>query len=1101
MKSAIVVPNASRQVAATLLVVGWCAGLCPLIAQTTPPQGSFTMAQTISDGAQRTTLAFDGLAIMTGNLEAQSFFPPGKVADYTGFQYLRDNDPDNMGHNTSFLTRVANNVIYLLNDSQFTQLVTLAVAQQDPVNRYGYKRYPLMKAFRRLLDGDVPVGATGLNLDAVKQASRALYLLDGQISFDRALLYAKIYSSMASNQLAYLDAMKGVGWNSWPDITNDQIKTKMQGLPQGSAVAVMTYASDIFSWYAGSLDADVYFCPERHGTYFGGFYIKDAPAVGHEGYSISEQLTATAGSALCDSAQGYVTSNQAAWMSSLVATQRNNLYAGTTNIVQTRTQIATWLRSLRTSLASSNTVKAQVLTLSGTYGDLDGENNYNYTTVFAQVYSTLTTGQRTNLAALRQSIMSGTYSNGTPFDYTVCTTPFLYSDVITNASVLAPYVDDTDYLFSFASPTASFSATPTNGIGPLTVTFSDISAGSISNRYWSWGDGLTTNTTATSLTHTYSGSGTSTVMLIVSGPGGSSTNTIANYIRVIPVYTLLYAAGPNGTISGTTSQLVAAGASGAVVAAVPNPGYHFVDWSDSSTPNPRTDAKVSDNIGVTANFAINTYTLTYAAGPNGTISGTSLQTVDYGASGSAVTALPNAGYHFVNWDDSSPANPRTDAAVTTNISVAANFAPNPPGAAFTVNSRNGAGPLTVTFTDTSTGIITSRLWTFGDGETSTAGSPSHTYTNAGLFTVSLQVIGPGGTDTFNQSDLVTVIDTNVPPDTTPPVLAILNPADQQVFTNAGITVAGTASDASGLQSVTINGVGASLVGTNWSLPVLLSRGTNAFTVIATDQTPGFNTVTQHVRAVYTEPPSNRPPVINVAPSVTNALLIVSNQVIVISGATNLFTVTASDPDNNPLLYQWVFGDGITNAPSALSFAAHAYASSNCGPYAAAVTVSDGQFSVSSNLTVTVACALLTNKPLWQLTATVHFPQRSNDTAHLVARLDLGSEFSVTNQRVTVDIGGAQRFFTLDSKGRSGGPLGVCRLTYNKRTALWTITTTLSRGAWRDPWDTYGLQNDNIAARAGEQVMLPVAVMIGNEAFAAEPRLHYTAIKNRFGTAK
>jgi hypothetical protein len=135
-----------------------------------PP--AFTMAQTLSDGAQRTTLAFSGLAMMTGNLEAQSFFPPGKVADYTGFQYLRDNDPDNMGHNTSFLTRVANNVIYILSDSQFNQLKALAVAQQDQINLYGYKRFALMKAFRRLLEGDIPSGSSGLNLNAVKQASR-----------------------------------------------------------------------------------------------------------------------------------------------------------------------------------------------------------------------------------------------------------------------------------------------------------------------------------------------------------------------------------------------------------------------------------------------------------------------------------------------------------------------------------------------------------------------------------------------------------------------------------------------------------------------------------------------------------------------------------------------------------------------------------------------------------------------------------------------------------------------------------------------------------------------------------------------------------------
>ena len=407
----------------------------------------FTIEDTISDGAQRTTLAFAGLGMMTGNLDAQSFFPPGKVADYTGFQYLRDNDPDSMGHNTSFLTRVANNVIYILNDSQFAQLKTVAVAQQDQINLYGYKRFPLMKAFRRLLEGDIPEGSTGLNLNAVKQASRELYLIDGQISFDRALLYANILSSLDSTQMDYLAAMKGKGWSSWPDITNEMIKTKMAGLPQGTAVAVMTYASDLFSWYAGSVDADMYFCPERQGTYYGSFYIKDAPAVGHEGYSIDEQLTATAGSALCDSSKGYVTQAQADVISSLVDTQRDNLYAGSTNIVQVRTEIATLLRSLLISTASSDSVEAQVLELSGVYGDLDGENNYYYANVFTQVYSTLTTEQMTKLAALRKSIMSGTYEDGTPFDYSVCTTPFLYSNVITDLSLLNPYISDTDYLF------------------------------------------------------------------------------------------------------------------------------------------------------------------------------------------------------------------------------------------------------------------------------------------------------------------------------------------------------------------------------------------------------------------------------------------------------------------------------------------------------------------------------------------------------------------------------------------------------------------------------------------------------------------------------
>ena len=43
---------------------------------------------------------------------------------------------------------------------------------------------------------------------------------------------------------------------------------------------------------------------------------------------------------------------------------------------------------------------------------------------------------------------AGDYSDGTPFDFTVCLTPFLYSDVITDTSVLAFYIGNTDYLFS-----------------------------------------------------------------------------------------------------------------------------------------------------------------------------------------------------------------------------------------------------------------------------------------------------------------------------------------------------------------------------------------------------------------------------------------------------------------------------------------------------------------------------------------------------------------------------------------------------------------------------------------------------------------------------
>ncbi|MCE1228585.1 MAG: PKD domain-containing protein [Firmicutes bacterium] len=420
-------------------------------------QPAFNLYQGISDEAQGKTISFSGFAMLTGNLYAQTFFPPGKVADYTGFQYLRDNDPSGMGHNTSFVTRVACNVIKILTPEQLNQLAVLAVNQKADFQSYGYKRYTLMKAFRRLLDGDLPAGTTELNVDAIKAYSNALYQIDGQISYDRALLYATIIKGMSPDQLAYLDAMKGQGWANWPDITMDMVRDKLNALPRDINVLVMTYAGDIYSWYTGSVDADVYFCPERHGTYYGGFYMKDAPAIGHEGYSISTTLTAEAGAVLLGldssnkSAIGkapyYITQVQADQMASLAVLQKNNLHAGTPSIVALRTQIATLLRTLLKPGTDAASVRNQVLALSGTYGDLDGENNSHYASVFASVFKSLSSDQKAALQALRSSIMKGTYADGTPFDFTNCTTFYLYSDVVTANDVAAYVGAATDGLF------------------------------------------------------------------------------------------------------------------------------------------------------------------------------------------------------------------------------------------------------------------------------------------------------------------------------------------------------------------------------------------------------------------------------------------------------------------------------------------------------------------------------------------------------------------------------------------------------------------------------------------------------------------------------
>ena len=78
-----------------------------------------------------------------------------------------------------------------------------------------------------------------------------------------------------------------------------------------------------------------------------------------------------------------------------------------------------------------------------------------------------------------------------------------------------------------------------------------------------------------------------------------------------------------------------------------------------------------------------------------------------------------------------------------------------PTANFTSTPTSGTAPLTVTFTDTSTGNITTWSWNFGDGTTSIAKNAAKTYTNPGSYTVGLTVTGPAGSNTATRIISVT----------------------------------------------------------------------------------------------------------------------------------------------------------------------------------------------------------------------------------------------------------------------------------------------------------------------------------------------------------
>ncbi|RLD01404.1 MAG: hypothetical protein DRI32_09480, partial [Chloroflexi bacterium] len=157
-----------------------------------------------------------------------------------------------------------------------------------------------------------------------------------------------------------------------------------------------------------------------------------------------------------------------------------------------------------------------------------------------------------------------------------------------------------------------------------------------------------------------------------------SANTTVMPEFAIQTYTLTYTAGSNGSITGISSQAVDYGGSGTQVTAVPETGYHFVQWNDGSTANPRTDTNVTDNISVASNFGINTYDVLFSAAEGGHISGETAQVIEYSGNSISVEAIADTGYEFSGWsgDVDTMDNPLILEGVISDMSVTANFVVN-----------------------------------------------------------------------------------------------------------------------------------------------------------------------------------------------------------------------------------------------------------------------------------------------------------------------------------------------------------------------------------------------------------------------------------------
>jgi hypothetical protein len=401
------------------------AGKLPQGAEPQGPQaGSYNMEQTLSDQAQQATIAFDALAFLTGDSCSDTFLPPGKVADYAGFQYLRDNDPTEMGHNTDFVTRIADNVLSILSSEQLAQFISLSKAEAPLSNQYAYMRFPLTRAFRAQLEGDVLAESSDLDRAAVMSYSAELYDVDASISLLRAKAYAGVIRSLNSSQRAYLDGLASGGMLSWPQANASSV---LRSSGQGNSVAMRTYASEMFSWYAGSIESDVYFCPERQATYFGSFYMKDRPAMGNPGYSISTTLTGDSGNDFL----GLLDFSQREKITELVDVQRSDLE----EIVSLRRSIAA---ELRQALNGEAINESALRSLSARYGELDGEISYYYAMNFAEVDKSLTEEQKQKMAALRG------------LDGFVCQGAYLYSQPIS-----MPEDVPSDFLFGIGGYNSS----------------------------------------------------------------------------------------------------------------------------------------------------------------------------------------------------------------------------------------------------------------------------------------------------------------------------------------------------------------------------------------------------------------------------------------------------------------------------------------------------------------------------------------------------------------------------------------------------------------------------------------------------------------------
>ena len=305
-------------------------------------------------------------------------------------------------------------------------------------------------------------------------------------------------------------------------------------------------------------------------------------------------------------------------------------------------------------------------------------------------------------------------------------------------------------------PLAAFSSTPTSGDIPLTVQFTDQSTGATS---WEWdfdNDGAVDSTNQNP-SHQYTAAGTYTVKLTATNNVGFDEEIKTNYISVTetqqpPDIVIDNLDSANVSFTGTWTES----------------GGQF-EWNGSSYFG-RDGDTFSFHFVPTANGSyqvLEWHSLYYSR------SDSVLMRLVHDGSGAILTEWPavnqkiggntwnllpgefnlTAGekYTVTIVGDPGPSSTCADAVTIRPVSVS-----GPPLAAFSSTPTSGNAPLTVQFTDQSTGA-TSWEWDFDNNGTvdSTVQNPSHQYTAAGTYTVKLTARNSVGFDEEIKVDFIT----------------------------------------------------------------------------------------------------------------------------------------------------------------------------------------------------------------------------------------------------------------------------------------------------------------------------------------------------------